>query len=276
MVFAFNFAYPCDNLCPNAGRGKEFQEGMIVHIAIISDIHGNCLALEAALVDLEQHPVEQLVCLGDAIQGGPQPAETVQRLRKLACPVVMGNADAWLLSGQESGREAIAPERLKQLQAVWEWSLSKLSEEDVDFIAQFQPTVKVTLGGEHQLLCFHGSPGSYDDIILPHTPEDEVRGYLAAYRENILTGGHTHLQQIRRLGQTIFFNPGSIGLVYEHHQPQETFRTDAWAEYAVLTADGERTSLEFRRVPYDVDDLIGIYRRSGRPFAQEAIAQYSR
>lgn len=188
----------------------------------------------------------------------------------------MGNADAWLLSGQESGREAIAPERLKQLQAVREWSLSKLSEEDQVFIAGFQPAVKMTLGSAHSLLCFHGSPGSYDDIILPHTPEDEVRGYLAAYRENLLTGGHTHLQQIRRLGQKIFFNPGSIGLVYDHNQPQETFRTDAWAEYAVLTVEGGRTSLEFRRVPYDVDELIEIYQRSGRPYAQEAIAQYSR
>ena len=45
-----------------------------------------------------------MVCLGDAIQGGPQPAQVVSRLKELACPVVMGNADAWLLTGVEDWR----------------------------------------------------------------------------------------------------------------------------------------------------------------------------
>ena len=68
-------------------------------IAIISDIHGNAFALDTVLGDLKREPVDQIVCLGDAIQGGAQPAQTVARLRELGCPVVMGNADAWLLSG---------------------------------------------------------------------------------------------------------------------------------------------------------------------------------
>ena len=65
-----------------------------MHIAVLSDIHGNCVALDAALADLQQRAVDRLVCLGDAIQGGPQPAETGRRLRDLGCPIVLGNADA--------------------------------------------------------------------------------------------------------------------------------------------------------------------------------------
>ena len=74
-----------------------------MRLAVISDIHGNCFALDAVLADLraDLEPVDATVCLGDAIQGGPQPAETVARLRELGCPVVMGNADAWLKNLQE-------------------------------------------------------------------------------------------------------------------------------------------------------------------------------
>ena len=97
-------------------------------IAVISDIHGNAFALDKVMTDLQGEAVDQIVCLGDAIQGGPQPAETVARLRQIGCPVVMGNADAWLLTGVETG-EPITGERKLKLDAICEWSLAKLSAE---------------------------------------------------------------------------------------------------------------------------------------------------
>ena len=245
-----------------------------MQIAIISDIHGNRVALDAVLADLQSHPAETIVCLGDAIQGGPQPAQVVARLRQLACPVVMGNADAWLLTGEETGQEKIPPERRGQMQAIREWSLSCLSAEDRNFIASFQPTVEVPLTAGRSLLCFHGSPASFDDVILPHTPEDEFQRYLGAYAAHILTGGHTHIQHIRRLGDSFYFNPGSVGFAYNHVQAESTFRADPWAEYAVLSVEAGCVGLEFRRVPFDTSGLIRIYRESGRPFAEESIAQY--
>jgi predicted phosphodiesterase len=65
-----------------------------MRVAVISDMHGNNIAFETVLADIKQKGTDQIVCLGDAIQGGPQPAEVVQNLRALNCPVVMGNADA--------------------------------------------------------------------------------------------------------------------------------------------------------------------------------------
>jgi predicted phosphodiesterase len=245
-----------------------------VEIAVISDIHGNCVALDAVLADLRQHPAGRILCLGDAVQGGPQPAQVVARLRQLDCPVVMGNADAWLLSGVETGQEKITPERLRKMQAIRAWSLARLSSEDRDFIAGFQPTVEVPLTAGCSLLGFHGSPASFDDVILPETPEEEFQRCLGANTANYLAGGHTHLQHIRRIGDHFYFNPGSLGFAYSHAQPEDAFRADPWAEYAVLAVDGGRVSLEFRRVPFAVAELIRSYRDSGRPFAEDAIAQY--
>jgi predicted phosphodiesterase len=245
-----------------------------MRIAIISDIHGNGVALDAVLADLQDDPFDHLVCLGDAIQGGPQPAQVAARLRELACPVVMGNADDWLLSGIESGAEQISDERRIQMEAVRAWQLSLLTAEDFAFIRTFQPTVQVPLDAERTLLCYHGSPDSFDHVILPTTPDDEVRQYLKPQPHLIYTGGHTHMQFIRHFGRTFHFNPGSAGLAYRHDQPEEHFRIDPWAEYALLTAAKGRLSLEFRRVSFDVAQLIGIYRSSGRPYAENAIAQY--
>src|SRR6476661_3126533 len=109
-----------------------------MRVAIISDMHGNGVAFEAVLRDLESVGCDQIVCLGDAIQGGAQPAETVARLRSLGCPVVMGNADAWLLSGVDTAEPA--SEELRQMR---EWTLAQLSDDDRTFISGFVPTVEI-------------------------------------------------------------------------------------------------------------------------------------
>ena len=240
-----------------------------MRIAVISDMHGNCVALDAVLADLESHPVDRVVCLGDAVQGGPQPAEVVARLRELGCPVVLGNADAFLLTGTD-GNEAVSA----QQSAAREWSLAQLSEADRAFIGAFHPTVESPLPGGRRLLCFHGSPASFHDIIFPETPEADVRGLLGAYLPAILTGGHTHLQQLRRLDDSLFFNPGSVGYVYNTRASGGNLHADPWAEYAILSADERRFSIEFCRIPFDVAAWKRITLASGIPDAETMMTRY--
>jgi predicted phosphodiesterase len=242
-----------------------------MRVAVISDIHGNCFALDAALADLRQHDVDQMVCLGDAIQGGAQPVATVQRLREIACPMVMGNADAWLLAEENDTVEPTTAEQ-REVRA---WTLAQLADVDLAFIRGFKPTVEVPLAAGQRLLCFHGSPASFDDVLQPDTPQAEWQRLLAPYAPAIMTGGHTHTQQMRRVGDGVYFNPGSIGVAFNILSPEDQDRRDPWAEYAILTVtvDGA-LSLDFRRVPFDVERLIEIIQASGRPHAGSLSAQY--
>lgn len=242
----------------------------MTRIAVISDIHGNCVALDTVLADLNRLSVDQIVCLGDAIQGGVQPAETVQRLRELACPVVMGNADAWLLTGKETGHEGVseAQERVRQ------WSLAQLSPDDQAFIASFAPTVTLSLSPDRHLLCFHGSPTSFDEILLPSLPSEEFRRALDQYAPAILTGGHTHLQQVRQLTDTFFFNPGSVGVVCNNELPEESIRLEPWAEYAILSETDGVIGLEFRRVPLPMETLRQAIIASGHPGSDRTLKEY--
>ncbi len=242
-----------------------------MRIAVISDIHGNCLALDAVLADIHQLAIEQIVFLGDAIQGGAQPAETVQRLQALNCPVVMGNADAWLLTGKETSQN----EQMSESQpATRLWSLAQLSEKDRAWIASFSPTIEIPLEVGKKLLCFHGSPHSFDDILLPDTPEEEFRRLLGGFEAALMCGGHTHTQQWRRLGNAWYFNPGSVGLAYNWRLPDEPFHADPWADYAIVTSEGERIGVEFRHVPFDVDELVRVIRASGKPDIERSIKFY--
>jgi predicted phosphodiesterase len=53
----------------------------VTRVGLISDPHGNAVGLRAALDDLSTHGVDQIVCLGDVAQGGPQPAECLELVR---------------------------------------------------------------------------------------------------------------------------------------------------------------------------------------------------
>jgi len=239
-----------------------------MRIAIFSDIHGNCLALETVLVDIKKSQIDSIVCLGDAIQGGAQPSETVAVLRDLACPTVMGNSDDWLLTGKTI--ESLLPLNYE----IRDWSLSKLSEDDRRFISQFPPTIEIELGKNKRLLCFHGSPKSYDDNILPTTSDAELQELLSDDQSFIYTGGHVHSQLLRRIGDTFYFRPGSVGRVYDRNRINTNFRLDAWAEYAILNVTDSQFSIEFKHIPINVEKVKNVWLNSGRPDAEREASLY--
>jgi predicted phosphodiesterase len=195
------------------------------------------------------------VCLGDVAQGGPQPVECLARLRVLDCPVVMGNADWFVLTG-EPGAEPVT----EQQEAVRQWTLAQLSDADREFVRSFRLTVD-----EPPVLGFHGSPDSFDGVILPLTPEDELRRFLAGADAPILAGGHVHQQFVRRLGPSLFLNPGSVGLSYDPEQPADAMRFDPWAAWAAVEVDADRLSVEFRRAPFDPAAVVAAIEESGIP-----------
>jgi putative phosphoesterase len=247
-----------------------------MRVAIFSDIHGECYPFDHVLRDIRKQGIDQLVCLGDALQGGSKPAETLARLRELACPVVMGNADAWLISGKETSTNEKTNEKQKEMR---EWSLSKLSKSDLDFIRSFLPTAEIELEQGKKLLCFHGSPRSFDDVILPSTPDETVRLLFLGNNATFFAGGHTHTQQIRRLGDSWYINPGSVSLAYnwEHSNVEKGITSvDPWADYAIISSEGNNLGVTFRHVPYDVEELGSIIRKSGRPHAEDVISEYRR
>jgi len=242
----------------------------VVRIALISDMHGNDVAFAAAVRDLERVGVERVVCLGDALQGGAQPAQTCARLRELACDVVLGNADAFLLEVPADSPEPLTERTLE----VRDWTLRELGDGGLELIRSFTPTVEVD--GEAKILCFHGSPRSYDDVLIPELEEASLEPFLGHGRYDLLAGGHTHKQWSRVLDGALFVNPGSVGLAYDHHQPQEDFKLTPVAEYAIVFVDPVGIGVEFRRVPYAYEELQAAILGSGRPHAAEFAAEWRR
>jgi putative phosphoesterase len=237
-----------------------------VRLALVSDQHGNDVAFQAAVGDLDRAGVDEVVCLGDAVQGGSQPAETLERLRALGCATVLGNADAFLLDPTAS-REPLTERQLE----VREWTLSQLGDSQLEQIRAFEPIVRRELDGVRLLFC-HGSPASYDDVLLPELGSDALapfQGHDAA----LIAGGHTHLQWTRRIGDALYVNPGSVGISYDRHRDPPVLRS--LAEWALVTVENGAVGVEFRQVSYAVEDVRSAVARGSRPYADEWAAQWA-
>lgn len=209
-------------------------------LALVSDIHGNDAALAAVAAELERLGVERVVCLGDAVQGGDEPRQVLDRLASLGWPVILGNADDFLLEVPADSPEPIT-ERLLERR---EWTLAQLEPHHLEQIRSFAPTLDVELDGGLTLRAFHGSPRSYDDVLLPETPDAQAEQHWGGSGVDLLAGGHTHLQWTRTVDGALYVNPGSVGLAYDRFddEPQPV----QVAEYAIVTGG----AVEFRRTPW--------------------------
>ena len=232
-------------------------------------MHGNAVAFRTVLDDLRQAPPDLIVSLGDVAQGGPQPLECVELLRELGLPCVFGNSDEFLLTLDVGAEPIEDEEQLERLLQTARWSQEQLGADGLEFLRSFEPTLEID-----GLVCCHATPSSNEDVVLPSTPAEQVEAILGRNDARAVATGHVHLQWLRRFAQTLWFCVGSVGLVYEHEEPPDEVPFQAWSEYAVV--DLPTLSVEFRRIPFDVEELIDAARRQDFPGFERWAAMWKR
>jgi predicted phosphodiesterase len=224
-----------------------------MRIALISDIHGNLVALDAVLADIKREGADQIVCLGDVALLGPQPREVIARLRELGCPGIMGNHDHELLNMDELHDD---PDAMPWLVDAADWCFSQLSQNDLAFLGSFVPHLEISLDDTTNMLCFHGTPDSPNGVILATTPSDELDSIFEGYSATVMVGGHMHIQMLRQHKGTPVVNVGSVGMPLEEMPFEETIVYLPWAEYAIISWANEVLNVDLRRVSVDFDAMI--------------------
>lgn len=231
-------------------------------VAIVSDIHGNVVALDAVLAELERLAPDHVVCLGDVAATGPAPQEVVDRLRERDWRFVRGNCDDALVRYAAGTAEPSDESH----DVIDRWCAEQLDPEGIAFLASFAPVATVQADGV-AICCYHGSPGSNLDEILPSTPADVLDRWLRGHRARVYAGGHTHVQMVRRHRDGFVINAGSVGLPFPDTSGKGVINP-LWAEYAVIRVDGGCLGVELRRVPVEKQQLLNSAAASGMPYLE--------
>jgi len=239
-----------------------------MRIALISDIHGNTVALDAVLADIGDSDL--MVCLGDIASGGPDPNGAVERIAELGGVAVRGNTDMGMVDVPEWWRDPSSvglPEDAVPGLDISVWSAEQLTAEHLQYLAELPPTATIGLGTVGGLLAFHGSPRSADDLLTAATPNRELDEMFEGVTASVLVGGHTHVPLVRRYGTKTILNPGSVGLPFAEYGYAGAAAVPQHAAYAVLLIDGGTMGIELRQAHVDHERLRKSVARSHMPHA---------
>jgi putative phosphoesterase len=228
-------------------------------IVIISDVHANYEAL-CTLPEIG----DELWVLGDLVNYGPQPAEVIEFLQARASVIVRGNHDHSVATGEDP---QCSLRFRKMADATRRFTESVLSEEQKAFLGNLPLTAEVQRGKTRFFLC-HAVPS---EPLFEYCPADSERWVSECARTGaeILLVGHTHLPFIRRIGEQVVANPGSLG------QPK-TGRAEAcyaaWEDGSLRLCSFpyplEKTVARIRELPLSEDvqaDLTEVLRTGSVP-----------
>jgi len=229
-----------------------------VRLGVISDIHANLPALEAALEALRREGVDEVLVLGDLVGYGPHPKQVIHKIWKEGLPAIAG---AWDLRVAyplpDTLPEGVGKETLA-------WTRSQLSERELAYLRSLRLSHRKAYG-ERRLVGFHGRPGKPEEQPDLLGPANGFLHLLVRYGAGILLLGGRHLPLARRVGVGLVADPGSVGL---------SLSGEPGADALIL--DTDTLEARFLKVPYDLGPVLFDLKAWGLPTVLEKVYRTGR
>lgn len=230
-----------------------------MRLAIISDIHGNLLALETVLTDLRTRGVDATINLGDCVTSPLWPRETLELLDTLRLPTVRGNHDRWLAQLPRA-----------EMSSTIAFTCDALSAEQRRSLGSLPSTIRLD-----DTLAVHGTPDSDVEYLLEEAVDGRLTLVTAStlgerlgdHRESLVLCGHSHHQHVAHApGNRLVVNPGSVGCprYADNERPFRNESSTPHARYAIATRRSGRWSIELFVLDYDFEAVAGRARLNGR------------
>lgn len=236
-------------------------------VALISDIHGNTIALDAVLADIAAAGgVDEHWVLGDIVALGHDPVGVLERLHALpAMTALRGNTDRYVVTGERpppSIADAVEDPELvlvvAEVAGTFAWTEGQLAGTQWrEWLAGLPTRFRRTLPDGTRVLAVHASPVADDGLGIGNkATATELAALLAGCDADVVFGGHTHRPFDQRVGDVRAVNLGSVS---------NPIAPDLRASYVMLEADEHGHRISNRRVAYDRDAVIDTLEQLNHP-----------
>ena len=235
-----------------------------MRLAVISDIHGNLPALEAALADISARGVDATYHLGDLVGYGPWPNEVIERIRDEGIAGVAGNYDTTVAHDHPScGCQHDDPRHRALSAESYRWTAARTSAANRRFLASLPFRLDIRPFGGHAggptLILVHGG-ATLNTVYWREDRTDrfctKMVGLLRARDGDAVFFGHTHKPWTRAFNGRTLVNTGSVG------RPKDA---DPRGSYALVEVGTGEIEVIFPRVAYDVERAVAGIADSGLP-----------
>lgn len=225
-----------------------------MHIALFSDVHSNLPALEAVVADITAAGPDARYALGDLVGYAPWPNEVLELLQAEGIPVVMGNYDDGTgFDRNECGCAYTDPTEKALGDRSFAWTKAHTSDANKLRLRTLAPEIRFETDGKRYLLV-HGSPRRMNEYLYEDKPDATFARIAAGAAADVIVCGHTHRPYDKTVEAARFINVGSAG------KPKDGDPRACW-----ILLDTATGSVEFRRVPYDVESAAKAIEASDLP-----------
>lgn len=224
-----------------------------MRIAVFSDIHGNDIALQASLLDIQtKGALDALWILGDLAAFGPAPVRSLDRLYHLSNTVIIaGNTDRFLFTGAQPAPTPLQAMQSQKLMDIYTevtrscaWTQGALAISGwLPWLEALPKNKRVTLPDGTRVLLEHASPGHDDGPALyPDLSTQQLRDVFIGHEADLIFVGHTHQVADVCIDGVHIVNTGSIS---------NPFPPDLRATWVCLDCNTDGYSVTFHKVDYD-------------------------
>jgi putative phosphoesterase len=239
-------------------------------IAIIADIHGNSLALDGVLADIQSAGgVDEYWFLGDYAAIGPDPIGVLERISELPnARFIRGNTDRYIVTGDISWLDFEDTnadlDLFIHVSRSFAWTTGAVAASGwLPWLEELPLDMNRRLPDGSRVLVVHAAPGTDDSMGVSYNISDEELTKLVSGIEvDLVIVGHTHIPFDRSVGEVRVVNPGSLS---------NPFPPDLRASYAILQADESGYEITLRRADYDREAFIHAVRQVNHPAADYII-----
>jgi putative phosphoesterase len=229
-----------------------------VKLALLGDIHGNDLALQAVLSAAIAAGAEKLLVTGDLVGYYFYPLRVLELLRPWDKHIVRGNHEDMLVAARRD--PAFLTQVDKRYGTGLRAAIEQLDAPQLDELCGLPHPLDLDIDGCRILLC-HGASWDIDQYVYPDaSPEFLKRFALPEF--DLVVLGHTHYPMRHQIGQTLIANPGSVG------QPRNRAPGASWAIFDTASHD-----LKFSTAQYDAAAMAREceYRHPELPYLSEVL-----
>jgi uncharacterized radical SAM superfamily Fe-S cluster-containing enzyme len=211
-------------------------------------------------------PPDCIICTGDVVAYGADPAATVELFRDVGCHVVMGNCEESLaMGGADCGCGFAAGSACERLSAAWfSHAVAELGNDALVWMAGLPRRLDIEIGG-YRLAVIHGGVERINQFIFASTAATFKAENLAKAECNGVIAGHCGLPFTQVIGRRLWHNAGVIGMPANDGTPR------VW--YSIMTAARGGISIEHRALVYDHLIAAAKMRRAGLPEEYAAALQ---
>ena len=225
-------------------------------VAVITDVHANLPALQAALARIDELGVDATYCGGDLGGDGPHPNEVCALIAEREIPTIYGNYDYAIARDLDDCGCAYVTAHDRELwQRSVDWTLAHTAQASKDFMRALSFDLRFAVG-DSAVHLVHGSPRKVNEYLFEDKPASLYERLAAAEDAGVLVFGHTHKPWVRDYGGVRFVNCGSVG------KPKDG---DPRGAFAVLEAAADGVAVTIERVDYDAAAVAREVADAGLP-----------